>query len=188
MHSCIGSQLLNLIIKPCSSPSPSTMRIIQNIYIVQMCPEGVRGPRLRNKSAKNVWGRRPHTVFSILLCTLGPQTPSRHNICSNLIFAFLDFTWGWTTSRKYTGTGTPRPAEIVGLSRFGKGRAGREVPVPVCFRSLKATVPPPVPTAPPRGHPSCQTSHNLHQTEGTRSRPQATLGGSLESGGRKKTK
>ncbi len=50
------------------------------------------GPSLRNKSVKNVWGLRPHTflrphtLFTPLLCNLGPQTSSGHNFCTILIY------------------------------------------------------------------------------------------------------
>jgi hypothetical protein len=52
--------------KPLCSPSPSTLQIIRNIIVAQtLCPEGLWGPRLCNKSAKNVWGRRLHTFSSL---------------------------------------------------------------------------------------------------------------------------
>ena len=38
---------------------------------------------MRNKSEKNVWGLRPHTLFSLLLCNLGPQTPLRTQFLRN---------------------------------------------------------------------------------------------------------
>ncbi len=60
----------------CSSPSPSTVRIIQYIKNAQkLCPVGVWAPRLHNKSEKNVWGLRLHTFSSLLLRNVGPQTP-----------------------------------------------------------------------------------------------------------------
>jgi hypothetical protein len=47
----------------------------QNIQIAQqLCPEGLWGRRLHNQSDKNVWGRRPHICFSLLLRNLGLQT------------------------------------------------------------------------------------------------------------------
>ncbi len=55
------------------SPCTGTMRTIQHDNIVQkLCPEGVRGPRLHNKSEKHVWGRRPRTFLTLFLVNLGP--------------------------------------------------------------------------------------------------------------------
>ena len=36
---------------------------------------GARGPRLHNKREKNVWGLRPHTFFTLLLCNLVHRIP-----------------------------------------------------------------------------------------------------------------
>ncbi len=70
----------------CSSPSPGTMRIITNSKIAQtLCPEALWGPILLDKSVKNVWGRRPHTCFTLVLRNLGPQTCSRHHFCVSSI-------------------------------------------------------------------------------------------------------
>ena len=74
----------------CSCPSPGTMRKAPNFQIAQqLCLEGVREPRVHNTGVKNVWGRRPHTFFALLLHNLGPQTPSGHNCCAILVFFIL---------------------------------------------------------------------------------------------------
>ncbi len=58
------------------------------IGFVQLCPEGVWGPRLRSESEKhvwgekNVWGRRPRTFFSLFVRNVGPQTLFGHNLCA----------------------------------------------------------------------------------------------------------
>ncbi len=67
-----------------------------------MCPEGVWRPILRNQNVKNVWGLRPHTFSSLLLCNLGPRTPSGHNCCQILIFCFIRSVPGDGLLQSYT--------------------------------------------------------------------------------------
>ncbi len=73
-----------------SNPSPGTVRIIENIKIVQKsCPEWVWGPRLHNKGEKDVRGLRPPTFFSLLWRNLSPQTPSGHDFCAIIMFRII---------------------------------------------------------------------------------------------------
>ncbi len=73
----------------------------------KQCPEWVRGPRLRNESVTNVWGRRPHTFFRFLLPNLGPLTPSGHNLLHNCVFLMLLFLSGPAWAE--LGSPNPRP-------------------------------------------------------------------------------
>ncbi len=48
----------------------------KNVKIAQkLCPGGPGGPRSRNKSVKNVWGRRPHTFLTWYCAILTPGPP-----------------------------------------------------------------------------------------------------------------
>ena len=104
-------------LQKCGRPGVGTMRKLQNIKIAQnLCLEGVWGPRLRNKSVQNVWGLRPHTFVSLLLCNLGPRTPLRTQFLRNFnILYFPHCTWGRTTTtaihrrgpRVYPGSRVP---------------------------------------------------------------------------------
>ncbi len=69
-------------------------------------PEGVWGPRWRNKSEKHVWGLRHHTFFSLLLRALGPQIPFRAQCCAILNLYIPQCTCGWTTTRLGADTHT----------------------------------------------------------------------------------
>ncbi len=84
--------LLQWRLYPCSWPLLQVGQDInkRNIEIVQqLCPEGVWGPRSRNKNGKNVWGLWPCTFVSPLLCNLGPQTISGHNFGTILILFII---------------------------------------------------------------------------------------------------
>ncbi len=59
----------------CNCPSQGTARLITHTESAQqLYPEGVWGPRLRNKSEKQVRGRRPHTFFHFLGSRPPPDT------------------------------------------------------------------------------------------------------------------
>ncbi len=47
---------------------------------------GSLGAEIAQKNEKNVCGLWHHTLFSLLLRNLGPQTPSGHNFGTMLIF------------------------------------------------------------------------------------------------------
>jgi hypothetical protein len=62
--------------KPKCSPSPGTLQEIQTIQVAQtLCPEGVWGPRLRNKGVKNMGAEGP-THFLHFHCAISaPRLP-----------------------------------------------------------------------------------------------------------------
>ncbi len=76
---------------------------------------------------KKVWGRKPHTFFSLFLRNRGPQTHSGHNGCAILnILNLSHCTWAWTPatidlpSHRCVGSIAPPTLSLMAL----KNRAG----------------------------------------------------------------
>ncbi len=67
-------------VRHCSCPSPRTVQIIQDIFVLRrICAR--RGPGGRDCSGHD-------TFLSIVVCNLGPQTPSGQNCCA-ILYLFI---------------------------------------------------------------------------------------------------
>ncbi len=80
---------------------------------------GSLGAEIVQERRPNVWSRRPHTIFSLLLRNLGTQTSSGHNFCTILVFRMFR-----AVPEDGLATGPPDP--ILG-SVPGRCRVGREI-------------------------------------------------------------
>ncbi len=127
----------------CSCPFPLTTREIQITDIAQiLCPEGVRGPRLRNKSVKNVRGRRPSTFVYMFIAQSRPPDPLRTQVLHKVsVILFCGLFTGLAGGVVNCNSTTPvgyfwRPG---GDSKLG---AHRLYCPPCCVCSFLCTVPP----------------------------------------------